>query len=148
MPISSTVLVVLQFVFIFLLAMPLSGFLPTNLFAAIGLALLLGGISFALWAARCLRLVNFTVMPEPVSHGTLIRTGPYACIRHPMYSAVLICAVGALLAHGQWYKLLYLLILAAVLYMKIQREEKMLAQAYSDYESYRKKTFAIIPYVY
>ncbi len=148
MPLFSTVLVVLQFVLIFLLAMPLNGFLPTDPFTAFGLALLLGGITLAIWAARCLRLVNFSVMPEPVSHGTLIRTGPYAYIRHPMYSAVLICAVGAVLAHGQWYRLLYLLVLAAVLYLKVRREEALLTQTYSDYANYQKETAAIIPFVY
>ncbi len=148
MQIPSTVLVALQFIFIFLLAMPLNAFFPESLSSSLALALLLGGILLALWAAIYLRVKNFSVMPEPVSHGTLICTGPYALIRHPMYSAVLMCAIGALLAHGQWHRVVYVVILAAVLYMKIQREEAMLGQVYADYASYQKRTSAIIPYIY
>lgn len=148
MKLPSAVLVALQFLFIAILATPLDKFTPSSIASGLGLIVLIDGIALAIWAAMSLRLNNFSVMPEPVNKGTLIQAGPYRWIRHPMYSAVIVCAVGAVLAQTNLYSLLSMLILVAVLWLKIQREESFLLATYPDYKTYRAQTSALCPYVY
>ena len=148
MKIPSILLVALQMMFIVLLASPLSKFIPNTLPALSGLILLMGGILIALWAAFSLSRSNFTVMPEPVAQGTLVQRGPYRLIRHPMYTAVILCGIGAFIAHSSVLNAVYVVALIAVLCFKLKREESLLKVAYADYENYMSRTSALVPGVY
>lgn len=109
--------------------------------------LLLFAVAFALWALTTMRLEHFSVMPEPTSRAELITTGPYRYIRHPMYSAVLIATAAGCIAHLNLSSFAFFLLLVAVLYLKIRREEHLLMTRFEQYSLYRTKTSALVPYI-
>ncbi len=138
-------LVISQILLILLMVKPVQTLWPHDVSSLIGFLLLLVGFALALWAFASMRRKNFSVMPEPVAGGGLVEHGPYRYIRHPMYTSVMIACTGMLMAHGGWVKFLYLIVLAAVLWIKLKREEQLLSMVYAGYSEYKKRTHALIP---
>ncbi|HEY8100210.1 MAG TPA: isoprenylcysteine carboxylmethyltransferase family protein [Burkholderiaceae bacterium] len=139
----SLLLVILQFLLIALVAFPFSApvltVLDVSLFAA-------GMVTFFL-AIHAMKQRTFTVMPEPKQQGELVTRGIYRVVRHPMYLAVLLCAIGASLAYSEMEKWMLSALLMLVLITKMRREEKLLLKHYPGYAAYRAKVKAIIPFV-
>lgn len=144
----SVSLVAAQFGVIALILSPVSSLFGFSISALIGLALICISMILGLWAIAAMRLVNFSVLPEPVSQGELINSGPYRFIRHPMYLAVFIACLGATISHGIGTKWIWMICLCVVLALKIHREEALLRSQYHEYELYSQKTNALIPYLY
>lgn len=71
-------------------------------------------------------------MPRPLPGVPLARGGPYRLVRHPMYTAVLLAALGASAAGSPW-AFVPTAALALVLDRKASREEQWLNEAHSDY---------------
>lgn len=111
-------------------------------------ALWLSGFALSLWTLSANRPGNFNIRPEPKAGGHLVQTGPYRWIRHPMYTSVLLVAAGAsawladLAGAAAWLALL------AVLIAKSHLEERWLVERYSDYQTYRKGTWRLVPGIY
>jgi len=110
-------------------------------------ALALLGVGVMIWARRTLGLNwsgNVTIMPAQ----ELVQRGPYAYVRHPIYSGFALMAIGTALAYGRLLGILLLAVCAAGLWLKASREEKLLAMHFpGDYERYKAKTKAFIPYI-
>lgn len=66
---------------------------------AAGTVLLGLGAALGLWSARRLG-AGLTPLPEPTAKARLTRRGPYAYVRHPLYSGVLLAASGWSLRQG------------------------------------------------
>jgi protein-S-isoprenylcysteine O-methyltransferase Ste14 len=115
--------------------------------SVVGGTLMLAGGAFFL--AGFVRLgPGLTPLPYPKESGRLIQDGPYAVVRHPMYSGGLLLAVGwALLIHG-WLTLGYVVLLFLFLDWKSRREEQWLQQRYPTYAQYRRRVRKLVPYVY
>jgi protein-S-isoprenylcysteine O-methyltransferase Ste14 len=115
---------------------------PFSLFAA---ALFGGSAVLALWALAANRPGNFNIRPTPRSGGTLVTSGPYRWIRHPMYTSVLLAAAAAamksheILDAGLWLALL------AVLWVKADFEERALMTRFADYQAYKARTRKFLP---
>jgi len=93
---------------------------------------------------------SFASATIEISEGQKISTtGPYAVVRHPMYSSNLVLAIGAPLALGSiWAELVVLAFLPALVF-RILDEEKVLAEQLDGYIDYCKKVkFRLIPGVY
>lgn len=137
--------VIAQFAFIILLAWPP---MPMRLSLAamvMGLCLFALGLGLFAWAYFSMPRVSFTVMPQPREGNELCTNGPYRRLRHPMYTAVLLCGLGAAVGYGVGWKWLALLGLALVLWLKLRLEEKALLARHTGYAEYRKHTRALIP---
>jgi protein-S-isoprenylcysteine O-methyltransferase Ste14 len=109
-----------------------------------------GGLLLLLFLAQALRALfglgaSLTPLPEPIPGAALVRQGPYARCRHPLYQALLGCALAVALLRGSPLHLALLLALAAVLGGKARREERSLCQSHPDYPAYRATTAAIVP---
>jgi len=77
---------------------------------------------------------------------TVITTGPYALVRHPMYVGVLIMYVLAPLALGSYWAVLPALPLIFILVARIRNEEKVLAEKLAGYREYMQRVkFRLIP---
>ena len=115
--------------------------------AVAGIALfLIGGLLFA---AGVFRLgPNLTPVPFPRPEATLVETGPYGLVRHPMYSGAVMAALGwALVVHG-WLTIGYAIALILFFDVKSRQEENWLRGKFAGYESYQRRVRKLIPYIY
>ena len=79
----------------------------------------------------------------------VISTGPYAFIRHPMYTGVLIMVIGVPLALDSWWGLAIVALVVPVLAWRILDEEKLLEKDLPGYERYEQKVrYRLVPYVW
>ena len=79
----------------------------------------------------------------------VISTGPYALIRHPMYSGAFIMLLGVPLALGSWWAFIFVLLLFAAIVWRLLEEEKFLSNNLSGYIGYRQKVrYRLIPYIW
>lgn len=89
---------------------------------------------------------NLVPQPTPVEDGTLVSTGLYGLVRHPIYTAVLLLIIGALLRTPSIAGLL--VVIASVVFFdrKSAHEERLLAATYPGYEDYRRQVrFKLLP---
>jgi len=105
------------------------------LLTALGLGLVMVSVLTHTLVNR--NLVRMTA--EPNARNKLVQTGIYALIRHPIYTGVMLTALGAALAHGHLITLLIALVLCAFFIYKSIFEEKLLVQVYPEYDEYRRR---------
>jgi protein-S-isoprenylcysteine O-methyltransferase Ste14 len=102
-----------------------------------------------LWAAVELRRGRaLTAVPHPRAGAALVESGPYRLIRHPIYSGLLLGALGLALDHLWVGSIAAAAVLAVVLDLKRRREEAWLRQQFPAYQGYERRTKALIPNVY
>ena len=99
--------------------------------AAVGFVLALIGLAIALWARVHLGQYWSDKVVLKVDH-QLIRSGPYAHLRHPIYSGVLLAVLGTALIVDEWRGLLAFVILLANYSIKARKEEQILAAHFGD----------------
>jgi protein-S-isoprenylcysteine O-methyltransferase Ste14 len=82
-------------------------------------------------------------------HQPVISTGPYARVRHPMYSAGLLLILGIALALASWWALLLVIPLAALIVWRLTTEEAFLLTHLPGYDAYRAKVvYRLVPGVW
>ena len=115
----------------------------------------LGAFSFALalWMFRISHKAlgrNWSITLEIREQHKLVCDGPYAVVRHPMYTSFLLMAVGQILLLSNWIVGLAGLICFAVLFLlRVNKEEGMMLATFGpQYGAYMEKTKRIIPYLY
>jgi protein-S-isoprenylcysteine O-methyltransferase Ste14 len=91
-----------------------------------GFVAMLAGLAIAVWARIHLGQYWSDKVVLKVDH-QLIRTGPYAYMRHPIYSGVLVGVAGTALVLGEWRGLLAFLIMLTNYWVKAEREERILS---------------------
>jgi protein-S-isoprenylcysteine O-methyltransferase Ste14 len=112
-----------------------------------GVLLVFAGALVIVKAARALGS-GLTPFPRPAAGGELVEEGPYAVVRHPVYSGGILVAAGISLALSPW-ALLATAVLAVIWALKASVEERFLAERYPAYAGYRERTrHRLIPYVY
>jgi len=144
----SLALVAAQIGLLVMLASPVITLLPQGLADIPGALCLASCAVLACWAFLSMRGGNFTVLPEPRDNAHLVTRGPYASIRHPMYTAVLLGGLGVALTHNTLTDWVLCLLLLGVMLLKIRREEGLLIARYADYPAYRARTAALLPGLY
>lgn len=79
----------------------------------------------------------------------VISTGPYALVRHPMYTGGLIMLYGIPISLGSWWGMLVNVPMTAAVVWRLLDEEKFLMEKLSGYREYRETvTFRLIPQVW
>jgi protein-S-isoprenylcysteine O-methyltransferase Ste14 len=77
---------------------------------------------------------------------TVISSGPYSIVRHPMYLGTMVMYSFTPLALGSWWALIPALMVVPVLVLRILDEEKVLVAELKGYEEYRQKVhYRLIP---
>ncbi|MEB3031351.1 methyltransferase family protein [[Mycobacterium] nativiensis] len=80
---------------------------------------------------------------------TLVSTGLYGLVRHPMYTGNVILMVGVPLALGSYWGLVFVLPGLIVLILRIHDEEQLLTQELSGYRDYTTRVrYRLLPYVW
>jgi protein-S-isoprenylcysteine O-methyltransferase Ste14 len=113
----------------------------------IGAALTASGLLFTVWARLHLG-ANWSGAVTIKQDHTLISSGPYSYVRHPIYTGILLSFVGSAIARAEWRGVLAVVIVLWALWRKLNIEERWLSQEFGNaYADYRRRVAAIIPYV-
>jgi protein-S-isoprenylcysteine O-methyltransferase Ste14 len=80
---------------------------------------------------------------------TIVTTGPYALVRHPMYIGALVMLFGVPLALGTWWGLFTIIPMTLVLVWRLLNEERFLAKNLAGYSEYRTKVrYRLLPFIW
>jgi len=88
---------------------------------------------------------SLSVMPEARS---LVSSGLYSKIRHPLYLAEAIATLGVLLQFRSLEALLLVALQFAIQLWRMREEEKVLEAQFPEYASYRGRTARLVPGIY
>jgi protein-S-isoprenylcysteine O-methyltransferase Ste14 len=114
----------------------------------IGLLLTFLGVALAI-VARLQLGGNWSGMVTIKQGHTLVRRGPYAIVRHPIYSGFLLAMFGVALALGELRGLFAVGVLFLALWLKSETEERFMLQQFGqDYRQYQAEVKALIPFLY
>ena len=111
-------------------AVPLGGVVAGDVLVALGFYLI----------ARVYRENTFTSATiEVAEHQTVIATGPYAIVRHPMYASASLYLLGTPLALGSYWGLVPLAAMMPFLIWRLLDEERFLAKNLAGYTEYQQR---------
>ncbi|MBI2222535.1 MAG: isoprenylcysteine carboxylmethyltransferase family protein [Acidobacteria bacterium] len=91
---------------------------------------------------------NLTPLPHPKRDATLVQTGAYRFVRHPIYSGGILLAFGWALLRQGWLTVGYALVLLIFLDIKSRSEERRLEQEFPEYGDYRRRVRKLVPFLY
>jgi len=112
-----------------------------------GLAMTAAGAALAIWA-RVYLGGNWSAIVALKQGHTLVRTGPYRLVRHPIYAGLLLAMLGSAIAYGHLGGLLGVVVAFAAFLAKARLEECFLLYKFGEgYEDYRRKVRTLIPFV-
>ena len=112
-----------------------------------GIALIVAGAAISVAAVFKLGR-NLTPLPHPKDDATLIETGLYGWVRHPIYCGLLLAAFGwALFVQGA-LTLVWALVLLVFFDIKSRREERWLLARFPAYADYRRRVRKLLPFIY
>lgn len=112
-----------------------------------GALLLLLGVGFAVWARFVLGR-NWSGIVTVKEDHTLITRGPYAWVRHPIYTGILLALLGTAVTLGTVINLVELVAVGLALWLKLRTEEKFMFETFGEqYTAYRQQVKALIPHV-
>ncbi len=113
-----------------------------------GAALTAAGLLFTVWARAHIGR-NWSGIVTVKQDHELITSGPYAIVRHPIYTGLLLAFVGSALARGEWRGVLAVVIVLLALWRKLRLEERWMSEQFGDqYAAYRQRVAALIPFVW
>lgn len=110
------------------------------LLGAAGLVLAFAGL-FALGP-------NLSALPHPKAGAQMVESGVYRVVRHPIYSGLIVGAVGWALLTLSGPTLIYAAVLFVFFDLKSRREERWLLRTFPGYAAYRARVHKLIPFVY
>ncbi len=114
-----------------------------------GLAIYAMGFLLMAWALVVLGRSYQLGGASPRASDRLVASGPYAVVRHPMYSAALAIAFGLASVVQSWGVAVAFGIYLVLILLLIPREEAGLRQAYGErYEVYRRRTKKLVAFAY
>ena len=128
------------------LAMPLLQ--NTILINVMVVILLTVGLSIAILARRTLA-GNWSGQVALKKGHELVTTGIYQYVRHPIYTGMLMMILGTALSLGTLGAAIGFLIILIGILLKLKQEEKLMAEHFAEeYESYKKRTKTLIPFLW
>jgi protein-S-isoprenylcysteine O-methyltransferase Ste14 len=102
---------------------------------------------FIFWVVKVNSFAASNIRVE--ANQTVIDTGPYAYVRHPMYAAAAWLFVGMPLALGSWWPIGLIVLVLPVLLWRLLDEERILARDLPGYTEYKQRVrYRLIPYVW
>lgn len=114
-------------------------------FGWFGVLLTAAGVGFAIWARHHIGRQWSADVTIREDH-KLIATGPYARIRHPIYTGMLLAMLGTALIVGEYRGLAAVALVAIGFWVKARREEKFLEGEFGPaYEEHRRRTGFFLP---
>ena len=113
-----------------------------------GLGVTILGCLFAIWARFTLGS-NWSGRAAVKAGHELITRGPYSIARHPIYTGLLVSALGTAIAEGEMRCIVGFVLIQLALMVKMSQEERLMMQAFPQaYPAYRQRVKALIPGVF
>ena len=117
------------------------------------LPLALEAAGFLLFLAACLlmlRVIRENTFAAPVvkvqAHHRVISSGPYAFVRHPMYSGIMLFFFGVPLLLGSWWGVAIAPVFAVLFAIRARIEERALVEGLPDYADYAERVrYRLVP---
>ncbi len=111
-----------------------------------GVAAALAGLALLWWADRCLG-ENLSVTLRIRDNHSLVTSGPYRRVRHPIYTATLMYAAAmGLITANYLLAALFVVPIAVLVMLRVGREEALMTGAFGDeYRTYMNRTGRLIP---
>ena len=124
-------------------------FLPDlEVYRWIGLLMTIAGVAFAIWARVTLGR-NWSGTVTVKQDHELIRTGPYALVRHPIYTGITLAVFGTAMFDGEIRSIIFILAMLSVFLHKMRMEERFMTEQFgSEYTNYRQRTKALVPFLW
>jgi protein-S-isoprenylcysteine O-methyltransferase Ste14 len=121
-------------------------FLPARPWlSGVGIFLTSFGVAVAIWARYRLGEYWSARVTLKEDH-RIIRTGPYAFVRHPIYTGMLVAAVGTAAVVGEWRGVVAVFLVFFTHSLKAKREESLLMTEFgAEYMEYRRGTGFLFP---
>jgi len=108
-------------------------------------ALVAAGVGLSFWARYHIGQYWSSTVSLKEDH-RIVETGPYAYLRHPIYSGIILAILGSVLTSGTYRALAGFLVIVAALCLKASREEQLLSgELGSAYTDYRRHTGFLVP---
>lgn len=113
--------------------------------AMVALAVL--GFGFAWWARLYLGRLWSASITRKEGH-RVVDSGPYAIVRHPIYTGMLTAAIGTAAVASTLHALLGAVLLTASFWIKARQEERFLREELGpqDYDAYRRRVPMLVPF--
>ncbi|MCJ9704450.1 MULTISPECIES: isoprenylcysteine carboxylmethyltransferase family protein [unclassified Bradyrhizobium] len=116
---------------------------------AVGFALFLLSTLFTLWVFRENSFAAPVVKLQAERAQRVISSGPYAHVRHPMYSGMILFFAGVPLLLGSWWGLLMVPMLVLLFAIRIGIEERTLREGLQGYADYAARVrYRLVPGVW
>jgi len=105
------------------------------------------GLLVTVWARQYLG-TNWSATVTIKEGHELITRGPYALVRHPIYTGLLLAFAGSAMAVGEWRGVLAVALAFLALWRKLLLEERWMHQEFGEvYQAYCRRVPALIPFV-
>lgn len=106
------------------------------------------GLVIFFFAVASLGGENFTIMPDPRAGNSLSQRGIYRWLRHPMYTAVLLCGLAVSFGAPSVARWTALAVCAVVLLIKVYHEEALLTARHPDYPRRMQGVARLCPWIW
>ncbi len=112
----------------------------------LGSGLIFAGDLLFIWSHSALGR-NWSPLLEIRKGHALVTEGPYRFIRHPMYAAIFLTAIGTSLLSANWLvTLAHMLSVISMYQVRVSDEEEMMVEQFGDeYRKYMRRTGRLIP---
>ena len=137
------ILVFLQFMLMGFIVLSSKGFF----LSIVSMTVFFFGAILGVWALLHNKLGNFNIQPQMKEGATLVTTGIYAFVRHPMYLSVLVMMFAFLMGSLGLMQIFLFLTLVVVLYLKARREESLWMKENAEYAKYKENTKLFLPFL-
>ena len=112
-----------------------------------GIALCIVGLAFCIWARFTLGQ-NWSGSVTLKGGHELITRGPYALVRHPIYTGLLTMFVATVLVLGHVAGIIAMPLVFVSIWIKLRHEEKLMLQKFPDqYAAYQRRVKRLIPFI-
>jgi protein-S-isoprenylcysteine O-methyltransferase Ste14 len=116
------------------------------LMGVIGVVLCALGIGLAIWARTYLGR-NWGVPMSRKENPELVTTGPYAYVRHPIYTGILIAMLGSAIGTSPFWALPLVLFGIFFVYSARKEEKLMMEEFPEQYPAYMRRTKMLVPFI-
>lgn len=120
---------------------------PTFAWELLTTVLIVVGLGFSAWGRAWLG-PNWSAEVTVKHDHELVRSGPYALVRHPIYTGLLLALIGTALGVGNGRALVGLALIVGALLRKVAIEERFMSEQFGEaHARYRAEVPALIPFL-